>query len=68
MVSILDIGFVFSRGGAAAAQDNTQPASGQSQRGITIAASKYSSEDAATLVQYTIALINYRFPVLYCSC
>jgi len=28
-------------------------------RGITIAAAKFSSEDAATLVQYTIAIIEY---------
>ena len=37
-------------------------ASGQEAKepkGITIAAAKYSSEDAATLVQYTIALVEY---------
>ena len=28
-------------------------------RGITIAAAKFSSEDAAVLVQYTIAIIEY---------
>lgn len=28
-------------------------------KGITIAAAKYSSEDSATLVQYTIALVEY---------
>lgn len=28
-------------------------------RGITIAAAKFSSEDAATLVQYTIAIIEF---------
>ena len=28
-------------------------------KGITIANAKYSSEDAATLVQYTIAIVEY---------
>ena len=28
-------------------------------RGITLAAAKYSSEDAATLVNYTIAIVEY---------
>lgn len=28
-------------------------------RGITIAAAKYASEDAATLVNYTIAIVEY---------
>ena len=28
-------------------------------KGITIAAAKYSSEDAATLVNYTIAIVEY---------
>ena len=28
-------------------------------RGITISAAKYSSEDIATLVQYTIAIVEY---------
>jgi len=28
-------------------------------RGITIAAAKFSSEDAAVLVQYTIAIVEY---------
>jgi len=28
-------------------------------KGITIASAKYSSEDCATLVQYTIAIVEY---------
>ena len=28
-------------------------------QGITLAAAKYSSEDAATLVNYTIAIVEY---------
>ena len=28
-------------------------------KGITIAGAKYSSEDSATLVQYTIAIVEY---------
>ena len=31
----------------------------QKPQGITIAASKYSSEDAAVLVEYTISLVEY---------
>ena len=31
----------------------------ENSRGITIAAAKYSSEDAATLVNYTIAIVEY---------
>lgn len=31
----------------------------ENTRGITIAAAKYSSEDAATLVNYTIAIVEY---------
>ena len=60
---------MFSRGSA---QSPERVASGvgggQVQKGITIAAAKYSSEDVATLVQYTIALIEYRFDVRLCFC
>lgn len=31
----------------------------ENTRGITIAAAKFSSEDAATLVQYVIAIVEY---------
>ena len=31
----------------------------ENTKGITIAGSKYASEDAATMVQYTIAIIEY---------